>query len=168
MTNSRLTLSQIQAYISYVGTSSGVNFVYAGSSTALTSNWTGPGLLISWENAITEPEFAGNVIGMAHYWIFGGQIRQAAIALNYEWESTDANRWKSLVIHEVGHIIGLDHVDDVGQAMNPWVPWTTSGLYGSGDLAGLRLLGSAQGCLTGVSATSEQHVSVIEDRSSDL
>ena len=42
-------------------------------------------------------------------------------------------------------MIGMGHTSDSGQIMN--TP-TFSANYGDGDLAGLRLLGSSQGCLT--------------------
>lgn len=45
-----------------------------------------------------------------------------------------------LVLHELGHLIGLDHVDDEDQVMFP--EWRDGAVgLGAGDLAGLRALG---------------------------
>jgi hypothetical protein len=52
----------------------------------------------------------------------------------------------TLLLHELGHAVGLNHVSTRSQIMYPTLgSWTPSG-YNSGDLAGLRLLGRAAGC----------------------
>lgn len=52
-----------------------------------------------------------------------------------------------LLMHELGHLVGLGHVDDPAQIMNPSILPTKDGTWGSGDLAGLARLGRASGCL---------------------
>jgi hypothetical protein len=49
------------------------------------------------------------------------------------------------VLHELGHIIGLDHVASKYELMEPSGGYMTD--YGPGDLAGLERLGRDQGCL---------------------
>jgi hypothetical protein len=49
------------------------------------------------------------------------------------------------VLHELGHIMGLDHVSSEAELMEPSGGDMTS--YGPGDLAGLEKLGRDQGCL---------------------
>ncbi|HEX3298926.1 MAG TPA: matrixin family metalloprotease [Actinomycetota bacterium] len=66
----------------------------------------------------------------------------------------NTGRWSMelVIAHEVGHLLGLAHVDDPNQLMfstqvaNGVIPAPTDG-YGPGDLAGLALLGARQGCL---------------------
>lgn len=56
-------------------------------------------------------------------------------------QSRDADRQQvALLLHELGHLVGLDHVDDPGELMNP----TAGGRYdfGPGDRAGLAELGN--------------------------
>jgi hypothetical protein len=50
------------------------------------------------------------------------------------------------VLHELGHIMGLDHVPSQAELMEPSGGDMTS--FGPGDLAGLEHLGRDQGCLT--------------------
>lgn len=49
------------------------------------------------------------------------------------------------LLHEFGHLVGLDHVHHAGEIMQPDGGGVTS--YGPGDLAGLRYLGRAHGCI---------------------
>jgi hypothetical protein len=52
----------------------------------------------------------------------------------------------SVVLHEMGHLVGLGHVDDEAEIMFSTSTASTPGGYGPGDLEGLSLLGAAQGC----------------------
>ena len=54
----------------------------------------------------------------------------------------------SVLLHELGHVVGLQHVGDRGQTMYPSVSDTSSGSYGAGDRAGLRAVGATNGCTT--------------------
>lgn len=47
---------------------------------------------------------------------------------------------RSVILHELGHLVGLDHVDDRSQIMNPIGSPTVTD-YADGDRAGLALLG---------------------------
>lgn len=50
-----------------------------------------------------------------------------------------------LIAHELGHVLGLAHVNDTAQIMNPIIP-TRPGSLGAGDRAGLVHLGNGSAC----------------------
>ncbi|MGH2687923.1 MAG: matrixin family metalloprotease [Actinomycetota bacterium] len=55
---------------------------------------------------------------------------------------------KATLMHELGHLLGLDHIDDAGQIMNPSGRSDSQAVWGQGDLAGLAAVGREAGCLT--------------------
>ena len=78
---------------------------------------------------------------------FGGLIMvDADLASRPGFESTSSHGL--ILLHELGHILGLAHVKDPNQVMYSG-PDPNPGLrgYGLGDLAGLRQLGRDAGCL---------------------
>lgn len=52
----------------------------------------------------------------------------------------------SLLLHEIGHAVGLDHVTATSQIMYPILGSYTPASYQSGDRTGLRLVGRPAGC----------------------
>ena len=52
-----------------------------------------------------------------------------------------------VLLHEIGHLMGLDHRDARHQVMRPALHDMGATLYGAGDLAGLRRLGLRAGCV---------------------
>lgn len=54
--------------------------------------------------------------------------------------------WGKVILHELGHVVGLDHVEDPAEVMNPSLVSSPAN-WGVGDLAGLRRLGSLAGCV---------------------
>jgi hypothetical protein len=53
-----------------------------------------------------------------------------------------------LLLHELGHAVGLQHVKDDGQVMYPWIGSSSPGGYAAGDRAGLTKVGRQAGCMT--------------------
>lgn len=56
-----------------------------------------------------------------------------------------ADTLRALYMHEFGHAVGLEHVQDNGQIMFPTISASRPDTLGAGDVAGLRKLG-AQRC----------------------
>ena len=118
-----------------------------------------PPVLLGWADAGSSDLLAGQpkaVLGMTRTAWFGVQrpdgskvaaIRSAVVAL----DRTDAlplrgsTSWKALVLHELGHVMGLAHVEDRSQLMASVLP--ASADLQAGDLAGLSRVGSGAGCV---------------------
>ncbi len=67
--------------------------------------------------------------------------------LNYT-QGTGPGGLEGLLLHELGHMVGLDHVASTDEAMYPVMhnlPWAG---YGPGDRQGMWNLGAAKGCLS--------------------
>jgi hypothetical protein len=56
-----------------------------------------------------------------------------------------ADSWGATLLHELGHLVGLAHVADASQLMAA-DPGSGPPVLGSGDLAGLALIGASAGC----------------------
>jgi hypothetical protein len=54
---------------------------------------------------------------------------------------------EGILMHELGHVLGLDHVTNPGDVMNPAANIIPNQQWGPGDLAGLQKVGKAAGCL---------------------
>ena len=118
-----------------------------------------PPVLLGWTDGASSDLLAGQartVLGMTRTAWFGIQrpdgskvaaIRSAVVAL----DRTDtlplrgATSWKALVLHELGHVMGLAHVEDRSQLMAAVLP--PSADVQAGDVAGLARVGSGAGCV---------------------
>ena len=108
-------------------------------------------VLVAWETEAENPDLAGDIVGRA------GSL---AVALGEGTRvyvtgtvSLDADQFPEIldqrdgeatasgvVLHELAHLVGLDHVDDQSQLLYPQtVPGVTD--FADGDLTGLARLG---------------------------
>jgi hypothetical protein len=55
----------------------------------------------------------------------------------------------TLLLHELGHAVGLQHVQDKSQVMYPVIGSWSPGGYASGDRGGLTKVGADAGCMSG-------------------
>lgn len=88
---------------------------------------------------------AGSTVGVAYYSYFvlpgTDQIIDASIDMDSleSWApfgETDLN-WYAVALHEIGHTLGLEHVNDTTEIMNPVI---STDRLGDGDIAGVREL----------------------------
>jgi hypothetical protein len=160
-------LAVLQESVDRIAQLTGTTWVYVGASSATPSSAYLPTtakdqyapVLLGWTDAGDSDLLAGqprDVLGMTRTAWFGikrsdgskiAAIRTAAVAL----DRTDSlplrgrGSWKALVLHELGHVMGLAHVEDRSQLMAAVLP-ASSDLQ-AGDVAGLSRVGRAAGCV---------------------
>lgn len=109
-------------------------------------------VLIAWSDEAATPELAGEVAGLGGsaavpgadgtgQWLAAGRVVLDRVDLGSLLAERDGyRRTLAVVVHELAHVLGLDHVDDVDELMHPV---TSNRLdLGPGDRAGLALVGA--------------------------
>jgi hypothetical protein len=108
-------------------------------------------VLVAWTDPAEVPSLAGDVVGQAGSIpvslgtnrapevFVSGVVSLDGPQIGEEVLPRSAATSRAIIQHELGHLVGLDHVDDTAELMNP----TTSELtdWGPGDLQGLARLG---------------------------
>lgn len=114
-------------------------------------------LLIAFTTAAVIPGLSGNVVGRggSHSEIRVGQVvftpeqfvtgtayfdREETLVAGFSGDS-----FGQVALHELGHVVGLGHVNNDDEIMNGFVI-SRSGYYGPGDLDGLGVLYRTQSC----------------------
>ena len=141
----------------------GFDFVRLGSTTKVPFS-SGPdssqhldyGLVIAWSTPRRVPGLGGSTAGLGGStaqrvgddpwrYVYGGAVFDATLSLPVKGfgrgKSTGA-----LLLHEIAHALGLDHVQARTQIMYPSQQSRFRGRYEAGDLNGLHKVGAAQGC----------------------
>ncbi|MGH8888822.1 MAG: matrixin family metalloprotease [Acidothermaceae bacterium] len=112
-------------------------------------------VLITWSNPTEYPGLAGDVIGLAGPVAVGGKNAHI-VSGEVVFDGPDLTQLEDVpegstfaydvMLHELGHLVGLGHIDDVNSVMNPVSSRPLRG-YSPGDLRGLAAMGSGR-CLT--------------------
>ncbi|TLM72752.1 matrixin family metalloprotease [Pseudarthrobacter sp. NamB4] len=149
--------------ISTISAATGIQFVHDGATDEQPSPQRPPyqpdaygerwaPLLIAWTTPETAPQLKGKVIGTGgstHFSYDGGPKTFVTGGLDLdapqiadELLNPDGHLYaRAVILHELSHVMGLDHVDDPAQLMYPEIG-TPEGLS-PGDLNGLYELGKA-------------------------
>jgi hypothetical protein len=166
-------VAEVREAFRRLGGATGIAFVDAGTTTEVHARIGGPArrsyqperygsgvwapILISWVDDDKEPVLAGAVLGYGgstSYWtsesapayITGEVVFDRDLSVTRPGFGPGLTRG-NLVLHELAHVIGLDHVQDRAQVMHPSISGQSPDGYGPGDVAGLARLGRSAGCL---------------------
>lgn len=146
-----------------IAQASGLRFRRAGGTTAIPFNSVGrrqyaagTELTVAWAKPRQVRRLAGGVVGLGGS---GGRTTGDGSVGVYDRGGVVLDRTfrapvrfgrgqtlGTLLLHELGHAVGLGHVGEAKQVMYPSLRPDASGRWGAGDLAGLRRVGAGQGC----------------------
>jgi hypothetical protein len=141
--------------VAQVRRATGLDIVVTGSFGGNAPNWdfeAGPvhpddPISVSWQDGDAIAELTDHTAGLGGSRVLetpGGTRRLVAgtIALSRDYYDTLGDRSEGLAVllHEFGHVLGLDHVSSRRELMHPVVSGDLTS-YGPGDLEGLRALG---------------------------
>lgn len=156
----RAALAKVLAQVSQA---TGLQFSYAGTTTYLpyaTNAKTHPtdaDIVLAWSTPAAVPYLAGSTMGHGGAaWASSGDVVElydgaavfdAAQRMSRK-RAVERRLTRQLYLHEIGHVLGLDHVTDKRQLMYPVMQRSADAYYGAGDLAGLAALGASGGCNT--------------------
>ncbi len=158
-------LAQVEAGIRRIHAATGLEFTYAGKSDRKANPYgddiSGAALVIGWRPGRTFRKYVGSpqVVGLAgqrfvsgyrdaqgpvYKTIQGGVILNAGHRLGSGFGK--GTTWGEVIVHELGHIVGLDHAASEKQVMY-YSTTSYNANLGAGDLKGMRQLGDTRGCL---------------------
>jgi hypothetical protein len=157
---------EVKAALKQLGAATGIRFVYTGKTHAIPGSrraWPrNTNMVVAWARpSQTKWDLHGGTIGR------GGQLRTAAartatgqrafritrsgLVLDSTFSAPPGfagpNARGSILVHELGHVVGLGHASQQIQQMYPSAVNLADGVYQAGDLAGLRHVGLMTGCL---------------------
>lgn len=153
-------VADLDEAIRRVSEASGVRFVNDGATNEMpqadaSGNYSNTSTIIAWaapgESSMLHGSAAG-IGGAAGVYTPDGRIRLtrgfvvidagAPVAPGFGGGATQG----ALLLHELGHMVGLDHSGDRGQIMFSTVSSTTPPSWGAGDRNGLTQVGAQGGC----------------------
>jgi hypothetical protein len=166
-------LADLQAAVGKVAAASSLTFVYDGPTTVVpTRAWldaggSASGIVIAYaasgSGAGQSDLYGADADGEGGWWESGTstngsqwvwQIMRGFVVLDPAQTAVYAAGFGSgatrgaLLMHELGHAVGLGHAADQSDVMFPVISASSQGAWGPGDLRGLALVGKGAGCIT--------------------
>lgn len=148
--------SLVRTSVAHTEWATGLDFVFHGSTEdrpfnprqASSLTLRDQPVIIGWADSDEFPELAGDVAGLGgsvgvvdgfgrQYFDTGSVVLDTEVFASGEVSSAQL---QAIVDHELGHLVGLDHVDSTAELMHATSTARLS--YGDGDLEGLARLGS--------------------------
>ena len=147
-----------------VRAATGIRFKALGSTTKIpfttkadSTQHLDSGLVVAWATPRQVPGLRGSTAGIGGStaqrvgdgpwrYVYGGVAVDATARLKGGFGK--GQTLGALLLHEIGHAMGLDHTSATSQIMYPSLQSTFRGRYEAGDLAGLHALGAEKGCLS--------------------
>jgi hypothetical protein len=141
-------VDEMNAAIAQVELATGLDLVYVGPTSGGLdfAPPAGADAVIGFSDQTASPNLAGGVIGIG-----GGNYNPGTGRVTSGFALADVDgiaspeKLRATFMHEIAHMVGLDHVTDPAQLMYSSV--TPNSAYGGGDLRGLWYVGAAQGCV---------------------
>lgn len=158
-------LKMVKQALARISRATGLRFHYSGTSSVVpfSSAWDSSvpahNLYLAWATAKKVPLLSGGVVGLGGFGTLvstaaGSHVTESggAVFAKGAWPKL-VHGWKkgpsqgALLLHEIGHAMGLNHIEAKPEVMYPTLGSYTYPRYSAGDLAGLEKLGLDQGCL---------------------
>jgi hypothetical protein len=170
-------LKDVQGAVARLSTATGIHYRYLGTTSRIPTGvdwWRNTGdaeLVIAWVNQNSTAYRTSLLLRDSRGWLsgtagwqswrwgaFNGTPAGAAIVRGYVVLNAaqrsqylpgfGSGRTRGeLLIHELGHTVGLNHVSTTAQIMYPYMIKRSSANYQSGDRTGLAKVGRAAGCI---------------------
>ncbi|MGZ4486217.1 MAG: matrixin family metalloprotease, partial [Nocardioidaceae bacterium] len=169
-------LKDVKTAVAKLSAVTGIPFYYEGATTQIptSASWwqrqTSADLVIAWVDQ-TRTATRSTLLGkdpsgrwtsgtgghVFKYWSSGGKWQLASGRGYVVLDAAQRGKYRagfgsgvtrgSLLLHELGHVVGLEHVGAVTETMYPVIRSRSAASYYAGDRAGLAKLGRSAGCI---------------------